>query len=39
MLKIPKDLQLTPGIYALLMGLKKPSGVAFQLDVDPLNIL
>jgi primosomal protein N' (replication factor Y) len=26
-------------IYGLLMGLKKPSGVAFQLDVDPLNIL
>jgi len=39
MLKIPKELQLTPAIYALLMGLKKPSGVAFQLDVDPLNIL
>ncbi len=39
MLKIPKDLQLTAGIYALLMGLRKPSGVAFQLDVDPLNIL
>ncbi len=39
MLKIPKDLQLTPKIYALLMGLKKPSAVAFQLDVDPLNIL
>ncbi len=39
MLKIPKDLLLTSGIYALLMGLRKPSGVAFQLDVDPLNIL
>ncbi len=39
MLKIPKDLLMTPKIYALLMGLKKPSGVAFQLDVDPLNIL
>jgi primosomal protein N' (replication factor Y) len=39
MLKIPKDLLLTPEIYSLLMGLKKPSGVAFQLDVDPLNIL
>ncbi|MFA7254821.1 MAG: primosomal protein N' [Candidatus Omnitrophota bacterium] len=39
MLKIPKDLLLTPEIYALLMGLKKPSAVAFQMDVDPLNIL
>ncbi|MDD5226847.1 MAG: primosomal protein N', partial [Candidatus Omnitrophica bacterium] len=39
MLKIPKDLLLSPKIYSLLMGLKKPSGVAFQLDVDPLNIL
>ena len=39
MLKIPKDLHITPKIYALLMSLKKPSGVAFQLDVDPLNIL
>jgi primosomal protein N' (replication factor Y) (superfamily II helicase) len=39
MLKIPKDLQITSKIYALLMGLKRPSGVAFQLDVDPLNIL
>ena len=26
-------------IYKVLMGLKKPSAVAFQLDVDPLNIL
>lgn len=39
MLKIPKELLLTPRIYALLIGLKKPSAVAFQLDVDPLNIL
>jgi len=39
MLKIPKDLLLTPRIYALLIGLKKPSAVAFQIDVDPLNIL
>ncbi len=39
MLKIPKELSLSPKIYELLMGLKKPSGVAFQLDVDPLNIL
>jgi len=39
MLKIPKDRLLTPKIYSLLMGFKKPSGVAFQLDVDPLNIL
>ncbi len=39
MLKIPKDLLLSPKIYSLLMDLKKPSGVAFQLDVDPLNIL
>lgn len=39
MLKIPKGLLLTPKIYELLMGLKKPSAVAFQIDVDPLNIL
>jgi len=39
MLKIPKKLILTSKIYSLLMGLKKPSAVAFQLDVDPLNIL
>ena len=39
MLKVPKDLRITAKIYALLMGLKKPTGVAFQLDVDPLNIL
>lgn len=39
MLKIPKPQNLTPRLYALLMGLKKPSAVAFQLDVDPLNIL
>ena len=39
MLKIPKDLLLSPQIHSLLMGLKKPSAVAFQLDVDPLNIL
>ncbi|HOW58865.1 MAG TPA: primosomal protein N' [Candidatus Omnitrophota bacterium] len=39
MLKIPQALNLTPRIYALLMGLKKPSAVAFQLDVDPFNIL
>jgi primosomal protein N' (replication factor Y) len=39
MLKIPKDLQLSAKIYTLLMDLKKPSGVAFQLDIDPLNIL
>jgi len=39
MLKIPKNLQISPKIYSLLMSLKKPSGVAFQLDVDPLNIL
>jgi len=26
-------------IYRTLMKLKKPSGVAFQIDVDPLNIL
>ncbi len=30
---------ITLEIYRILMGLKKPSGVAFQLDVDPLNIL
>jgi len=39
MLKIPLGQHLTPGIYALLMGLRKPSAVAFALDVDPLNIL
>ena len=39
MLKIPKDLLLSSRIYSLLMSLKKPSAVAFQLDVDPLNIL
>ncbi|MFH0984245.1 MAG: primosomal protein N' [Candidatus Omnitrophota bacterium] len=39
MLKIPKDLSLVPRINDQLSGLKKPSGVAFQLDVDPLNIL
>ena len=39
MLKIPKDLLLSPTIYSLLMSLKRPSSVAFQLDVDPLNIL
>lgn len=39
MLKIPKDLWITPSLYATLLGLKKPSAVAFQLDVDPLNIL
>lgn len=41
MLKIPKNLQprATPWIYRLLMSLRKPSSVAFQLDVDPLNIL
>ena len=26
-------------IYRLLMSLKKPSAVAFAMDVDPLNIL
>lgn len=39
MLKIPKPQNLTPQIHALLMSLRKPSAVAFQLDVDPLNIL
>ena len=39
MLKIPHGQNLTPRIYALLMGLRKPSSVAFALDVDPLNIL
>jgi primosomal protein N' len=29
----------TPEIYRVLMSMKKPAGVAFQLDVDPLNIL
>jgi len=39
MLKIPKELEIGPRLYARLLGLKKPSGVAFQLDVDPLSIL
>jgi hypothetical protein len=39
MLKIPHGLSLTARIYEILMGLKKSSSVAFQLDVDPLNIL
>ena len=39
MIKIPGGENLTAGIYALLMGLRKPSGVAFAMDVDPLNIL
>ncbi len=39
MLKIPKGLPVTGQVYALLMQLKKPSAVAFQLDIDPLNIL
>jgi primosomal protein N' (replication factor Y) len=39
MLKIPKGLLLSTKIHSLLMCLKKPSAVAFQLDVDPLNIL
>lgn len=33
------DPALSMRIYQILMGLKKPSAVAFQLDVDPLNIL
>ena len=33
------DVTVTSKIYALLMGLRKPSSVAFALDIDPLNIL
>ncbi|OGX10953.1 MAG: primosomal protein N', partial [Omnitrophica bacterium RIFOXYB12_FULL_50_7] len=33
------DVSVTSRIYSILMGLRKPSGVAFQMDVDPLNIL
>ncbi|MFA5158908.1 MAG: primosomal protein N' [Candidatus Omnitrophota bacterium] len=39
MLKLPKGEILTPRIYQTLVGLKKPSAVAFAMDVDPLNIL
>lgn len=39
MLKIPKDFLLSSAISSILLELKKPSSVAFQLDVDPLNIL
>ncbi len=45
MLKLPTspvsngESPATSKIYQLLMALKKPSGVAFQLDVEPLNIL
>lgn len=39
MLKVPKSLAVTSSLYEKLMGLRKPSAVAFQLDVDPLNIL
>ena len=35
----PKGVPATAAIYEILMKLKKPSGVAFQLDVDPMNIL
>jgi hypothetical protein len=34
-----KPVLLSAMIYQTLMTLKKPSCVAFQLDVDPLNIL
>ncbi len=41
MLKIPTDVQSSAiaKLYPLLMQLRKPSAVAFQIDVDPLNIL
>jgi primosomal protein N' (replication factor Y) len=39
MLKVPNDIPISPKVYELLTSLKKSSAVAFQLDVDPLNIL
>jgi primosomal protein N' (replication factor Y) len=39
MLKLPKGEVLTPRIHQTLLSLKKPSAVAFAIDVDPLNIL
>ncbi len=39
MLKVPRTTTITPQLYACLMSVKKPSAVAFALDVDPLNIL
>lgn len=39
MLKIPAKLELAVNLRQVLFALKKPSDVAFALDVDPLNIL
>ena len=39
MLKIPKYGETPLKIYSHIAGLKKPSAVAFAVDVDPLNIL
>lgn len=39
MLKIPAELETPVNYRKVLYALKKPSDVAFQLDVDPLNIL
>ena len=39
MLKIPHGLEFAVHLRQILYSLKKPSDVAFALDVDPLNIL
>lgn len=39
MLKIPPHLDITDPLAAFLVKQRKPSGVAYALDVDPLNIL
>lgn len=40
MIKSPRQTEaVSPVILSVLQGLKKPAGVAFALDVDPLNIL
>jgi len=37
--RLSEGVSITARICRVLMNLKKPSSVAFQLDVDPLNIL
>ena len=39
MIKAPLSVSVTAKIKQCLIQIKKPSGVAFALDVDPLNIL
>lgn len=39
MIKFPRFAELSVSVKAILSKLKKPSNVAFALDVDPLNIL